>query len=537
VFEKKTKMKAYQSTEKKLVNWFHESRENWKEKALLKQQKLRVAEIKIRDLEKSRELWKQRAKAFEKELKELKELKKTEIDSKKKGESLSKRAKRHHYDLRKIGISVKQIIISGNSLRGVQKNWEFWEEDISENKPSYSSIREWIGRIGLYELIREKEKREDWIFIMDLSVELGKEKCLVILGISQQDYEEKVLFYKRGLSLRDVQVIAIEIMSSTKGEIIAELLGRISEKVGKPKQIVSDKGSDLDKGIRLYQEQNSGVIQTYDVTHKMALLLKKELNRDDRYESFVTRSHQCRQEIQQTELSFLKPPSLRKKCRYFNLEKLVNWGEDILLYEQEENFELIESRAYELGSSVDEVAREENLENLQINLKVKQRFLEKLGWVKEYKESLMEWNQMLKITRGIESKMKKEGLKKDLSEECESILREQLDSPCLENLREEIKDYLLEQTSVIKPESHLLATSDIIESLFGKYKGFSKKCPIQELGRMILTIPLSTQNLTEDFVKQALETVTSIDVKNWEKKLFGQSTLSKRKMVFSHRRH
>lgn len=219
---------------------------------------------------------------------------------------------------------------------------------------------------------------------------------------------------QRGLELEDVQVIAIEIMSSTKGEIIAEVLETISKKVGKPQQIGSDRGSDLDKGIRLYQEQNPEVIHTYDVTHKMALLLKKELSRDEIYESFVTRSHQCRQEIQQTELSFLKPPSSRKKCRYFNLEKLVNWGESILLYESEENFELIESRVSELGlkKSTGEEAREDNKQKSQINSKVKERFLEKLGWVKEYKESLNRWSQMLKITRSIESKLKKEGLKK-----------------------------------------------------------------------------------------------------------------------------
>jgi hypothetical protein len=56
---------------------------------------------------------------------------------------------------------------------------------------------------------------------MDLSGELGKEKCLVILGISQQFYEQEIWANKRGLELEDFQVIAIEIMSSTKGEIIA----------------------------------------------------------------------------------------------------------------------------------------------------------------------------------------------------------------------------------------------------------------------------------------------------------------------------
>jgi hypothetical protein len=206
-----------------------------------------------------------------------------------------------------------------------------------------------------------------------------------------------------------------------------------------------------------------------------------------------------------------------------------------LLYEEEGNFELIESRAYELG--LKNSSGEEEPQKSQINSKVKERFLEKLGWVKEYKESLERWSQMLKITRGIETKLKREGLKKSLLAECESILKEDLSAPYLKRLREEIKDYLREQTAVMKPGSHLLASSDILESLFGKYKFFSKKCPIQELSRMVLIIPLSTLKLTEDIVKQALETVTSMDLTTWEKKLFGQSTLSKRKIVFSHRRH
>ncbi|MEI6381987.1 MAG: hypothetical protein WCO81_14095, partial [Cyanobacteriota bacterium ELA615] len=86
---------------------------------------------------------------------------------------------------------------------------------------------------------------------------------------------------------------------------------------------------------------------------------------------------------------------------------------------------------------------------------------------------------------------------------------------------------------VIQDDTVFLATSDIIESLFGKYKLFSSKCALQELGRLILTIPLATMNFTGDLIKQALETITSLDVKTWAEQMFGQSTLSKRKMVFS----
>ncbi|MGK7877721.1 MAG: hypothetical protein AB4426_31780 [Xenococcaceae cyanobacterium] len=50
---------------------------------------------------------------------------------------------------------------------------------------------------------------------------------------------------------------------------------------------------------------------------------------------------------------------------------------------------------------------------------------------------------------------------------------------------------------------------------------------------MILTIPLAILNFTADLIKQALESITSVDVKTWSDQFFGLSTLSKRKMVFS----
>jgi hypothetical protein len=189
--------------------------------------------------------------------------------------------------------------------------------------------------------MREKEKREDWILIIDLSVELGKEKCLVILGVSQEYYNQEVVPNKRGLRHQEVEVLGIEIMTSTKGELIASKIEKVTERVGKPKQIVSDQGSDLYKGIQLYQEKTSEVIHTYDVTHQMALLIKWQLESDEKYQLFVSQCHQCRQEVQQTELSFLIPPSSRTKSRYFNLDKLINWGNNVLLYEEKQDFSWI----------------------------------------------------------------------------------------------------------------------------------------------------------------------------------------------------
>lgn len=54
--------------------------------------------------------------------------------------------------------------------------------------------------------------------------------------------------------------------------------------MGNTKQIVADRGSDIKKEIEFYRDNNPEVIYTYDVTHQVANLLKKELSSDRKYQ-------------------------------------------------------------------------------------------------------------------------------------------------------------------------------------------------------------------------------------------------------------
>jgi hypothetical protein len=76
---------------------------------------------------------------------------------------------------------------------------------------------------------------------------------------------------------------------------------------------VSDRGSDIKKGIDLYIENNPETIATYDITHKIANLLKQELSQDKRFQEFFKNCSLTRQRVQQTELCFLSPPTQRAK--------------------------------------------------------------------------------------------------------------------------------------------------------------------------------------------------------------------------------
>ncbi|OKH28234.1 hypothetical protein NIES2101_43715 [Calothrix sp. HK-06] len=61
-------MNEFKSPVSRLARLFRQSRDNWKEKALVKQEKLRTLEIKVRDLSLSRENWKKRAMEAEEQL-------------------------------------------------------------------------------------------------------------------------------------------------------------------------------------------------------------------------------------------------------------------------------------------------------------------------------------------------------------------------------------------------------------------------------------------------------------------------------------
>ena len=88
-----------------------------------------------------------------------------------------------------------------------------------------------------------------------------------------------------------------------------------------------------------------------------------------------------------------------------------------------------------------------------------------------------------------------------------------------------------EQTAAFPTEGKWLGTSDIIESVFGKYKTFSQRASIKGVGKMVLTIPVFTGPLTPTKVGQAVEAVRCVDVNLWIKDNLGVSLFAKRRQA------
>ncbi len=76
-----------------------------------------------------------------------------------------------------------------------------------------------------------------------------------------------------------------------------------------------------------------------------------------------------------------------------------------------------------------------------------------------------------------------------------------------------------------------MGTSDVTESLFGKYKWLTEKAPYAELGANVLALPVLTTELTAELLHEALTAVPVQEVREWVSEQVGRSTLSKVRAV------
>jgi len=90
-----------------------------------------------------------------------------------------------------------------------------------------------------------RSKADDWVVILDESVEFGNKKLLVILGIREKDID-----YTRALEYQDLECLSMQISSSWKGDDIKQVLTDIQIDVGTIKYAIADMGNAIKKALQ-----------------------------------------------------------------------------------------------------------------------------------------------------------------------------------------------------------------------------------------------------------------------------------------------
>ena len=370
--------------------------------------------------------------------------------------------------------------------------------------PDWTTGRMWLLRFGLAQLNAPKEQADDWVWLIDHSVQIGKQKVLAILGIRLRDLPTPGEFLRPD----DLVLIDLVPMETSTREDVAKRLEHAAARTSVPRAIVDDHGADLNGGVQIFQQSHPDTVEIYDVKHKAACLLKSRLEKNPRWMAFCTKVGQARCAVQQTELGALAPPGSKPKARFMNLAGQLSWADHIL-------------------------AILAGLPGLALSWVTPDRLEEKLGWLREFREDLAEWRQwqtIMDVTVGL---VASEGLHAKTAVLLSRKLRPPRQDVERRRLAAELIKFVREQARKTKPGERLPGSTEVLESCFGRFKTLERDQAKGGFTSLLLGFGMLFATATIESVLEAMHRVSTINVRGWSVEHLGQTLFSKRKEAFA----
>lgn len=373
--------------------------------------------------------------------------------------------------------------------------------------PTHTTIQNWILRLGLYELQRPKQWASDWVWIVDHTIQIGDIKCLLVVGIRASHWRQ----LGRPLEHHDLQVLELKPVEKSTGVIVQQQFTSIAKHCGIPLAVLSDQGSDIKKGLQLWQAQqpaSSDIVGLSDIAHKVASVLKRILQADERWAQYTSQCGKTKVAIQQTKLAHLTPPKPKSKARYMNIAEQVRWGTRI--------GNLLRSHRQAALSA-------EQQEQLPGELLDK-----KLGWLNQYQSELSRWQELSDIGQEICRRIRTEGYHVGSAR----LLRSELPVASSEQalqLREEMIAFVASESAKVPAGEQLPGSSEVIESLIGKGKRLEGQQSQSGFTRQVLAMAGSVVKPTHEVIQVALKSFGMKHLKAWCTEHIPQSVQSKRR--------
>jgi len=390
------------------------------------------------------------------------------------------------------------LVLDGVSLRGSGRVLELlagafgWKWKV----PHWTTGRLWLLRLGLHQLTQAKEAADDWAWLIDHSVQIGRHKCLVIVGLRLS----RLPAAGRCLAHGDMKLIALEPMESSTAPKVEERLEAAVAVTGVPRLIVSDHGADLHGGVRRFQQRHPRTVEVYDTKHKAACLIKRRLEKDEHWKRYQTLVGRARVALQQTELAWLSPPGPRLKARFMNLGPLLDWGEQALAVLQNP------------PPSLEETGR--------------RRLRETLGELAELVGPMRRWRQEQQVIKVVVERVGSHGLyagaAADLELELNRVLPPQTREAETRELAEELTGFVAGESAKAAAGERFPGSTEVLESLFGRYKelekqqakgGFTSLLPA--FGALVCRTASRTVMALVDPVRQALAVKSTRSLAEW----------------------
>ena len=378
-------------------------------------------------------------------------------------------------------------------------SWMGWED---MRLPCANSGRLWLVRLGLFALTRQKTIADDWLWMMDHTVQLGPWKCLVIVGIRLSDWHR----LDRPLCHQDLSLLNLTPMKTANKEAVAEQLHQTCSQTGVPLAVLSDEGTELKGGMQLFQQQLTSTsakpVHVHDIKHKAAALLKKQFAFTGAWDSFVKHLTRTKQGVTLTPLAFLNPPRLRNKARFMNVACVINWGCRALRFVKAPR------------DFPDEAIDREKLEA-------------KLGWLRGFEKQLVEWKKLITLIHAVERYVRREGYHSGARKELRKVLSPLIQGKACQELATKLLKFVHQQSKHLKNDQRVIGHTEVLESLLGKYKQIQGRHSQGGMTASLLNIGAAVTKVTTEVVEQALVSIPVNQALQWVRNNLGQTIASK----------
>jgi hypothetical protein len=367
--------------------------------------------------------------------------------------------------------------------------------------PSCTTIKYWTAQVGYYKLKRVKTIAKDWMVIIDASIQMGEKKCVLILGARATDLRK---IKNRALTLEDLEVLSIRIVSILNNQVVNEMLTDVASKVGKIIAVCSDRGSEILCGIKHFQKISQETRHIADMAHRVSNLLEATLEKAPRWKKFRESVTLARRKMQHSLIPGALPPSPRAKARYMNVDTLIRWAADMLV--------LLDQGVSNPGLDIDEL----------------KKYLE---WLFSYRDDIGHWNRLIAIGKAARHVVRIEGIHMNIVDSLEQAISSLKIGPRELHFTDQLTEFLLNQLKGIKFGEWFIGSSEILESLFGKIKYMEREQRAFGFTSLLLAAMASVGPLDEKIVAEAMGSVKRSEIDKWAAKEIGQSIQSQRRQI------
>lgn len=379
---------------------------------------------------------------------------------------------------------------------------EVFSIQIGLKVPHHTTIRQWIVRYGCHSLETPLEQADDWLSIGDLTICIGKLKCLAILGVRMSHLESRA---DMTLSHKDVEVLGLYPTEKSTGEFIEEAFEDSAQRVGGEfLACIVDQGSDIKMGVRLFKQNHCDVKILHDISHKLSNVLEHELKNDTMWSEYIQQLNMTRKRAFQTELAVLMPKKQREKARFMDISNDVQWPDRIRKSKSDGHMTSISEKRYQ----------------------------DYFGWMDRFVISLDEWNAMVNILNFIKDTVRRYGISKDIYAYLEMVISEAaINEERLQKFSTKALSAVSAEVEKLNEGQTMICSTEVIESIFGKFKAINE-CLQGITSNVLGMCSFIGRVKTIDEIKAVMEKCSVKKAQAFIKEKFGQTLCGLRKVFF-----